>query len=194
MTETRTSLLRRVADPADHASWGEFVALYQPLLLSYVRKHGVGEHDARDVVQGIFVTLLRKLPAFELDRGKGRFRTWLWRVAHNAVIDHARARQRVERAEDAVRAARPEEAAGEDDDWVTMHHKRILEFALERVRADTAAKSWACFEGHLLKGRPCAEVGAEVGLPANTVCVNAARVLKRVRAQCAAYREDLGDD
>ena len=194
MTDTRTSLLRRVREPADQASWGEFVALYQPLLLSYVRKHGVGEHDARDVVQGIFIALLRKLPKFELNRSKGRFRTWLWRVAHNAVIDHARAGQRVERAENAVRGHRTEEAAREDDDWVTMHHKRILAFALERVQDDTAAKSWACFEGHLLRGRPCAAVGAELGLPANTVCVNAARVLKRVRTQCAAYREDLGDD
>ena len=39
-----------------------------------------------------------------------------------------------------------------------------------------------------------AEVGAEVGLPANSVYVNAARVLERIREQCAAYREDLGDD
>src|SRR5262245_47100405 len=55
--KTSSSLLRRIRDPQDHASWGEFVALYEPLLMRYVRKKGLNEHDAVDVVQGIFVTL-----------------------------------------------------------------------------------------------------------------------------------------
>src|SRR4051812_17885583 len=73
MTETRTSLLRRVRNPADSASWAEFVGLYEPLLMAYVRQRGLDEHDARDVVQSIFITLLRKMPGFELDKSRGRF-------------------------------------------------------------------------------------------------------------------------
>src|SRR5581483_5624336 len=188
--------LRRVRNPADRESWGEFVALYEPLLLSYVRKRGLADHDAQDVVQTIFITLLRKLPTFTLDHAKGRFRTWLWQVAYHAVADWGRARVRMQRAEDRHRAEHPDVAPGDepDDDWLTMHRRRVLEFALEQVRGRTAAKTWSCFEEHLLKGRPGAEVGAEFDLPANTVYVNATRVLARVREQCAAYREDLGDD
>jgi len=51
---------------------------------------GLADDRARDVGQNIFVALLRKLPTFELDRSRGRFRTWLWRVTRNAVIDAAR--------------------------------------------------------------------------------------------------------
>jgi RNA polymerase sigma factor (sigma-70 family) len=194
MLDTRTSLLRRVRDPADRQSWGEFVALYEPLLLSYVRKRGLHDHDAQDVVQGIFISLLRKLPSFDLDHRKGRFRTWLWQVAHNAVVDWARGRRRIQRAEDRRRDEWHEQATEPDDDWINMHRRRVLQFVTDRVRAATAPKTWACFERHLLQGRPGAEVGAELDLPANTVYVNATRVLKRVREQCAAYREDLGDD
>jgi RNA polymerase sigma-70 factor (ECF subfamily) len=193
MTETRTSLLRRVRNPADSASWAEFVGLYEPLLLSYVRQRGLNEHDARDVVQSIFITLLRKMPNFELDKSRGRFRTWLWRVSHNAVVDRARANHRIQKAEDLHRE-NWDEAESEPDDWVTMHRQRTLQYAMERVRDATAPKSWACFEGHILKGRSGTDVGAEVGLPANSVYVNATRVLERIREQCAAYREDLGDD
>ena len=75
-----------------------------------------------------------------------------------------------------------------------MHRQRTLQFAMERVRDVTAPKTWTCFEQHVLHGRSGAEVGAEVGLPANSVYVNAARVLERIREQCASYREDLGDD
>src|SRR5262245_62452585 len=60
--KTSSSLLRRLKNPDDQASWGEFVALYEPLLVRYVRKKGLDEHNARDVVQNIFVTLLRTLP------------------------------------------------------------------------------------------------------------------------------------
>lgn len=197
MEETRTSLLHRVRNPEDRESWGEFVALYEPLLISYVRKRGLADHDAQDVVQGIFIALLRKLPSFTLDHSKGRFRTWLWQVAFHAVADWARAKARCQRAEERHRIERPNSASTPeepDEDWIVLHHRRILEFAMEQVRGRTADKTWACFEEHLLKGRTGAEVGAKLGLPANTVYVHAARVLSRVRAQCAAYREDLGDD
>jgi RNA polymerase sigma-70 factor (ECF subfamily) len=189
VTETRSSLLRRVRDAADAASWTEFVQLYEPLLLSYVRRRGLSDHDAQDVVQTIFLTLLRKLPGFELDRERGRFRTWLWQVSRNAVIDHVRARQRLQKAEDARREQWGDDEQ-ESDDWVTLHRQRTLQFAMERVRDATAPKTWTCFEEHLLKGRTGADVGAEVGLPANSVYVNAARVLDRIRALCQEYRED----
>ncbi len=48
MDQTRSTLLVRIRDPADTKAWGEFVALYQPLLTAYVRKRGLVEEDARD--------------------------------------------------------------------------------------------------------------------------------------------------
>jgi RNA polymerase sigma-70 factor (ECF subfamily) len=189
--KTSSSLLRRLKNPDDQASWGEFVALYEPLLIRYVRKKGLDEHNARDVVQNIFVTLLRALPNFELDRAKGRFRTWLWQVTHNAVVDWDRARKRVQKVEDKARDNWQEGREEPDAEWDEELQKRVLEFALQKVRERTNPQTWACFEQHLLKGRAGAEVGAELGLPANTVYVYAARVMARVREQCEAYLEDL---
>lgn len=191
--QTPVSLLQRLRDPANRDSWSEFVELYEPLLFNYIRKRGLRDHDAEDVVQGIFISLLRKLPQFQFDRSKGRFRTWLWQVAHNAIVDWARARRRLQKAEEQRRQVR-EEIPISDDDWDVMHRQRIAQFVIDRVRAQTAPKTWACFEQHLIEGRSGADVGAELGLPANTVYVYAARVLARIREQCAAYREDLGDD
>src|SRR5262245_23158644 len=99
MPETRPSLLRRVRDATDHRSWQEFYDLYEPLLLSYVRKRGLHGGDADDVVQTIFITLLRHLPEFEYDPKKGRFRTWLWRLSFTAVTDWRRKQARVRRVE-----------------------------------------------------------------------------------------------
>lgn len=196
--ETNVSLIRRVQNPADADSWRQFLAVYEPLLLSYVRSRGLREDDARDVVQQIFVSLLKALPAFQLDHTRGRFRTWLWQVACHAIADWARRQRTQTQAEEKwlEQAATLDSSDSQEleAEWRAAYRQRVLQVALERVQAQTQPKTWTCFEQHLHRGRPAAEVASELGLTANTVYVHASRVLARVRQLCAAeYQENLGD-
>ena len=160
MVETRTSLLLRVRDPANAEGWSEFVSLYEPLLLSYVRHRGMAEHDARDVVQEVFATLVRTMPNFELDRSRGRFRTWLWRVTHNAMVDWSRRRQCRAAAEDEARKEAPlavdREEPEAEAEFLAAHRRRILQFVLEQVRSRSNTSTWKCFDLHILQGHPAA--------------------------------------
>jgi RNA polymerase sigma-70 factor (ECF subfamily) len=194
MSETHSSLLRRVRDPKDAASWQEFVALYEPLLLSYVRSRGLNEHDARDVVQEILAGLVTSMPDFQFDRSRGRFRTWLWQVTQNALVNAARKKQRRTAAETGWRQRNPTNENQPDEQWLTSYRQRVLDFALEQVRGRTQPATWACFEQHILQGRASKDVAAALGVSANVVYVNASRVLARVREQCAEYLEELGDE
>jgi RNA polymerase sigma-70 factor (ECF subfamily) len=194
--ETSSSLLHRVRDVSDEASWREFVRLYEPLLLSYIRGRGLQEHDARDVVQEVFTRLHRALPTFRLDRGRGRFRTWLWQVASSALADWSRTQRRQARAEQSWRdqqAGQPATAESERDSQAA-ERRRVLERGLARVRARSKPKTWACFEQRVLRGRPSAEVAAELGLTPNAVNVNAARTLARLRKQCTAGPDEVADE
>jgi RNA polymerase sigma-70 factor (ECF subfamily) len=198
MAETRTTLLRRLRDPADADAWREFVALYQPLLRAYVLKKAPAGPDADEVVQEVLARLFKALPDFELDRRRGRFRSWLWKVTASALADELRRRHRRKCAERAFAAddrAEPPRAADDEPepDWVAMHHRRVLEFAKERVRARSHPRTWACFEEHVLRGRPSGEVAAELGVAANTVDVYSTRVLNRLRSYCRDYLEELAD-
>ena len=197
MDQTRSTLLMRVRDPADTAAWGEFVALYEPMLTAYLRHQGLGPEDTRDVVQEVFARLVKSLPEFELQRRRGRFRTWLWQVCRSALVDWARRRRRQARAEDAwlrqLSESPPQDPSDSDPEWGNLHRRRVLAFALERVRARSRPATWACFDRHLLQGRPAAEVAGELGLSANAVNVNSSRILDRLRRFCAEYLEELAD-
>jgi RNA polymerase sigma-70 factor (ECF subfamily) len=196
MMKTRSSLLRRLRNPADIEGWREFVALYQPLLLAYVRRQGWSGPDADDVVQDVLARLVHALPEFELKRQRGRFRTWLWRLTRNLLIDRARRehhRVLAERATAEPQAMEPAEREEPDADWQALHRRRVLEFAKAQVRARCRHQTWACFEGYVLRGQPCADVAAELGVTPNVVAVNSSRVLARLRDYCRDYLEGLAD-
>ncbi len=76
MHTTSVSLLQRLRQPAESEAWQRFVGLYTPLLFAWVRRLGLDENDAADIVQDIFVVLLRKLPEFRYDQNQS-FRAWL---------------------------------------------------------------------------------------------------------------------
>jgi RNA polymerase sigma-70 factor (ECF subfamily) len=183
------SLLERVRDLSDRRSWGEFYAIYGPLIFRYLRALGLGEDDAEDLRAEVFARLLATLPTFELDRWRARFRTYLWKLTHNAMVDRARRRKVRDRAEEEwVRRFREaDESASRELErtWIRQHRRRILEVVLPRARASASATAWACFEGRLVHRRSAAEIAGPLGIPANAVYVYASRVLKDVRRRCA---------
>jgi RNA polymerase sigma-70 factor (ECF subfamily) len=198
MSETRVSLLMRVCNLRDSRSWGEFHAIYRPLIFGYLRGLNLQEHDANDLTQEVFWRLMRFLPRFTLDRRKARFRAYLWKLTYNTLVDRARRRKVRDRAEEewVRRFCEADEAESRKlrETFLWRHRQRILEVALPRVRAEVSAMAWACFEGRLVHRRPAAEIAAELGTTANCVFVHASRVLQEVRRRCAEIEGEPGDD
>jgi RNA polymerase sigma-70 factor (ECF subfamily) len=190
--DTRVSVIVGVCQQ-DSARWQEFDSIYRPMLLTYLRKQGLKDSEAGDLVQDIFVKLLKGIHTY--DRARCKFRTWLFSLAHNALIDRARRRASYQRALDGrvahVLRATASESLRMAEAWVRIHRQRILEHALEVVRARSSSKAWACFEQRLLRNRPAAAIAAELEMEPNSVYVSASRVLKQVRAVCAEFDEDI---
>ena len=190
MFETRLSLIQRVRNNEDSVAWEEFFATYRPLLLAYVRKRGIAEHDAGDIIQDVFSRLVPAMVQFEFDAQRGRFRSWLWRVTSNALSDWGRRNATRRRAERGWGELHPLANDGDSDiDWINLDRRRIMEVAIERVRANAHPVSWACFKYRILDRRPAAEIASEVGVSVNAVYVNASRILMRVRQECESFQE-----
>lgn len=191
MVQTRATLLGRLRDGADPGSWGEFVALYYPLLKQVARRKGLNDHDAEDVVQNTFVRLQQALPRFEYDRDRGRFRTWLYEVCLHAVQDWQRKQRRRQGLDEVLRGlARSGGRPDDDINWDKEVELRILGFALERLKQRLKPIAWACFEQRVLRERDRAAVAAELGLKENTVSKHVERAMKRLVEQCHDLREE----
>ena len=57
-SETRVSLIVGVCEQ-DPERWGQFVGIYGPMMMEYLRKQRLCEFDAKDVVQDVYVNACR---------------------------------------------------------------------------------------------------------------------------------------
>lgn len=84
--QTRASLLLNMKHYSE-SHWQEFYDLYSSLIYHYARGKGCSDTMASDVLQETLMTLYRKLPDFDYDSGKGKFRSWLMRITHSRMVD-----------------------------------------------------------------------------------------------------------
>lgn len=178
---TRASLLERLKDCEDQASWREFFARYRELIFRFALKAGCTETEAEEVVQETVIGVARKLPEFRYDPAKCAFKTWLLNQTMWRVQDQLRKRQaweaRLQRsaggspatADDTSRTATVErvpDAAMEklevawNEDW----QRTVLAAALTRVKAEANLKDCQMFELHVLRGLSPREVARTLGV------------------------------
>ncbi|MCI0458202.1 MAG: sigma-70 family RNA polymerase sigma factor [Gemmataceae bacterium] len=180
------SLLER-ARGRDADAWRGLVQLYSPLVFSWARRAGLGDGDAADLVQEVWLAVAGALDRFQRDRQHGTFRGWLWTIARNKLNDHFRNQR-----------GKPEAAGGTDlhqllqtipaqepveETGVEEHH--LLHRALELIRPQFEERTWRAFWRLTVDGRPAAEVGQELGMAANAVHQARFRVLRRLREEMA---------
>lgn len=184
MHRTPASLLQRLRDAPDPASWARLVDLYTPLLYSWTRRLGALPQDAPDLVQEVLTVLVQKLPEFQYDQ-KQRFRGWLWTITCNKWRDLCRRRgaSPVEMANGAL----PEVTAPDNADALAEAEYRqyLVVRAFKLMRAEFQTTTWqACWE-HVVADRPATEVAKELGITVNAVYLAKSRVLSRLRQEMA---------
>lgn len=193
---TRETLLVRVRRQHDEAAWAEFVHYYRGYAHSIALRMGVGHHDAEEVVQDVMLQLWKKLPEFQYDSHRGRFRGWLSTVVSNRVKNLFRRKaheadrlppSQQEEVKGNLHAAlplTPEEIA--EQEWVNY----ITKMAWERIQDELGANEKNAFE-MISQGQQVAEVADKLGIAESSVYVYKKRVLDRLRHEIAQLNEEL---
>ncbi len=86
--EDVSSLLAR-ASAGDGGAWREVLDRYGPRVFALVRSRCQSAELAEEITQSVFVTIATKMTSGQYAE-RGRFESWLFRVAMNRVRDEAR--------------------------------------------------------------------------------------------------------
>src|SRR5580658_2883363 len=92
LLRTRTTLIKRLKNWQDQASWQAFFDTYWKLIFGVAIKSGLSETEAQDVVQETMIAVARNIPNFEYDRALGSFKTWLLNMTRWRITDQFRKR------------------------------------------------------------------------------------------------------
>jgi RNA polymerase sigma-70 factor (ECF subfamily) len=121
----------------DDEAFGAFVRRHTATVHRWMAR-AVGESDADDMTQDVFLKAYRGLDRF---RGDAPPRAWLAAISHNAVKNRYRARSRFRRvfagSTDAVPELEAEsQAAGPEEEARTGESRRVVAEALKRLPPD----------------------------------------------------------
>ncbi len=192
---TRATLIQRVQNQRDEASWAEFDRIYRRYVYAIIRGMNISGHDADDITQTVLLNMWNKLPETEIENIQ-RFRSWLARITKNTVINFIR-----KRTSDADRVHR----AGQEEDLTYL--KTIELPDIEKI----AEKEWKLhltnlalenieplFSGHAievfrlsLEGLDIKTIANQFDLQENSVYRLRNRVKERLIIEIEHLREEL---
>jgi RNA polymerase sigma-70 factor (ECF subfamily) len=184
---TRPSLLLRLRDAQDHEAWVEFVSLYEPVAYRLLRRHGLQDADAREVMQELFLVVSRSIDRWDPAEERGSFRGWLRRVARNLVINWIKHRQRRVTPTggsdwQAMLDNLPADVEPETIEFDQELRRALFHQAAERVRGEVRPATWQAFWETGVVGTSPADAAKKLGMEVGAIRVAKCRVLARLRA------------
>ncbi len=181
---TRPTLLLRLREAGDDASWAEFVEIYTPLIHRYCLNRGLQPADADDVTQDVMRSIFRSLRDFRYDPERGTFRSWLYTVTRHEVNRHLKRLSKLPRTGASTTLTLKIEQTPdprEERDWDLEYRRQMFAWAAEAVRPEFSEAHWQAFIQTTIDGHDPAEVGAGLGLSRAAVYIAKSRIVKRLR-------------
>lgn len=184
--ETRASLLLRIQDPEDVEAWNEFQGLYRPLVYRLGRSRGLQDADAHELAQDVMIAVAGAIERWEPDQQRSKFRTWLYRVARNTLINQLAKQNRRDRATGDTDVQRLLLQVTARDDGQTLEIQQELRrqtflWAAAQARRSYKPATWEAFWQTCVEGRAIAEVANQLEMTPGAVYVCRSRVMAKLR-------------
>ena len=187
--QTRASLILKLCQRSEDA-WQEFLAVYENALYRFCLSKGLQQADCQDVLQEVLTAVIKKLPSWDRDLKKGRFRGWLFVVARNIAVDIID--QKVKRATgsgDTVVGQMLAEVADKQsatEPSFDVEYRRVLFYwACRQVKSEVKDITWQSFCETAIGGEDAASVAEKLEIPVGSVYTAKCRVVARIRNKIA---------
>ena len=161
----------------DLAAFGTLYSRYLEPIYRYIYYRVSNVHDSEDLTEEVFVRAWSALQKAQADPGIKNFRAWLYRIAHNLVVDHHR-QSKGNLSEEIL-----------DEENLAESDSAIEEILVKELEAKNLEEALLTLEDPLqqiiilrfINGMSHAETAEIVGLKEGHVRVLQYRALKRLR-------------
>lgn len=196
---TRRSLLGRLKNWDDQASWNDFFQTYWQLIYGVAIKSGLTDVEAQEVVQETVIIVAKKMPDFKYDPAMGSFKGWLLHTTRWRIADQLRKRQGEgargfdssnDRTATIERVADP---AGSQLDiiWDEEWKKNLFDAALEKVKHQVKARHFQIFDLYVVKKWPVQKVARALGVNLGQVYLAKHRVTHLLKKEIKQMEEKM---
>lgn len=183
-TDTRASLLLRIRDPNDCESWNEFANIYRPAIIRTAKIKGLQNADAEDLAQQVLISVANSIKTWEPDSARASFRTWLYRVTRNAVVNAlTRRKPDVAAGNSKVNALLNESPDVRDgSEQLSIEIRReTFRYAANEIRDEFQNATWNAFWMTAVEGLSIEQAAMELSKSRGSIYAARSRVMKRLK-------------
>ncbi len=157
-------LLRRCR-ARESAAWKELYDAHFDFVYRVARRLGTPDAETEDVVQEVFVVMLKRFDDFH----SGRLTTWIYRITANVVSGRHRKRRVRQAFQQLGRSVGFRVSNHQEPTPEEYAQKKNASFAVEQVLCRMTPKKREVFALYELDNLSGEEIAERVGIPLNTV-------------------------
>lgn len=173
-------LIKKIQKNGNRKAADLLIRHYYDEIYAYIFKQILDKHQAMDITQDIFITVLRSIQTY--DATKAGFRTWLYRISTNKLIDSYRKNNRMP-----IEVSISEEILSEDSElFLNFTNKDLLD-KINYFLTSVETVSQQVFRLKVFGNYSFREIALMLSMPESTVKSKYYRLLKIIR-------EEYGDD
>ena len=191
--DTRVSLIIRLPDAADVEAWRDFAESYEPFVYRFARRRGLQDADAREVVQEVFLGVARAIRRWEPDTKRARFRTWLFRIAKNQLLNKLSSRRKEMVLYTGAWERVEADAAGDGTfsaEEEAEYQQAVFSWAASRIEKQVKPKTWSAFWMTSVEGQSVDDVSSQLGVSSGQIYVARSRVIRKLREEIARFESE----
>lgn len=199
---TRATLINRLKDWQDQASWQDFFDTYWKLIYGLARKFGLNDEDAQDVVQETMMSVAQQMPNFKYDPKLGSFKSWLRTLIRWRIADHLRKRN------PAATVPLDPDSDGSDTSFTLRElpdknnqsidqlyeqewQKNLLDAAIDKVKRKIDPQKYQVFDFYVNKEWPPEKVASAFKISVDQVYLAKHRVTEMIKSEVKRLESEM---
>lgn len=191
MNRTRATLIQRLKNWQDAASWQEFFDTYWRLIYSVAHQAGMTDAEAQDVVQETMIAVARHMPKFAYDPSIGSFKSWLLNMTRWRVMDQFRKRHKlaandpkpakIDTTTTAIEKIADPAGVHIDEIWEKEWQQNLLTAAVDNVKRRIDPEKFQIFDFYVNKEWPPEKVAKTFKISVDQVYVAKHRITQAIK-------------